>query len=142
MPLRKIKNFKKLFPTEFCSSALSLWQLIFNPLLWSKWKTLHFVIECMGFISFVARFCYSSATCLNFLYRGLNTLFKYMYLRNSFKKNQMYVFGWGWGNGMHLCNRVLFGDGKNRIALQNLIYFYALLFTIQYIIYYWYHFWI
>lgn len=33
---------------------------------------------------------------------------------------------------MHLCNHVMFGDGKNRIALQNLIYFYALLFTIQY----------
>lgn len=33
---------------------------------------------------------------------------------------------------MYLCNHVLFGDGKNRIALQNLIYFYALLFTIQY----------
>lgn len=58
-----------------------------------------------------------------------------------FKKNQMYVFGWEWGNAMYLCNHVLFGDGKNGIALQNLIYFYALLFTIQYM-YYRYHFWI
>lgn len=118
MPLKKIKKSSVHQPLACDNWSSTLYSEVNGKhctLLLSVWVLFHLLQDSVIHLPLVL------ISCTEDWIPHLNTCI----WETVFKKNQIYVFGWGWGNVMHLCNHVMFGDGKNRIALQNLIYFYA-----------------